>query len=111
MIPLPFILRAKLFIPLAEIRRNIQLTEGDLAHRYPVRMPNELGQIANAFSIMQTQWLVSIDHIKVAIRDSMQSIRDISKQSGVIAGTSTTSMTGWQPSPPRPKNSARPWPK
>ena len=84
-LPLPFILHARLFRPLTDIRANIaQLTEGDLAHRYPVHVPDELGQIANAFSIMQTQWLVSIDHIRVAIRDSLQSMSDVNQQSDTI---------------------------
>ncbi|MDR3410584.1 MAG: PAS domain-containing methyl-accepting chemotaxis protein [Formivibrio sp.] len=84
-IPPIIMLNLWIFRPLEQIGRNIgKFTEGDLATRYPVRRQDEIGLLSNAFLNMQTRWLVSIDHIREAIRDSLQSVEDANKQSGTI---------------------------
>ncbi|MBS1157012.1 MAG: domain S-box [Proteobacteria bacterium] len=84
-IPPIIMLNLRIFRPLEQIGRNIgKFTEGDLATRYPIRRQDEIGRLANAFLNMQTRWLVSIDHIREAIRDSLHSVENANKQSGTI---------------------------
>ena len=65
-------------------KQILEMTQCELAHRYPICVPDELGKIANALQIMQTQWLVSIDHIKDALRDARQSIQAANQQTDTI---------------------------
>ena len=84
-IPPLVMLNWRIFRPLEQIGRNVgKFIEGDLATRYPIRRQDEIGRLANAILNMQTRWLVSIDHIREAVRDSLQSVERAHKQSGTI---------------------------
>ncbi|SFN97465.1 methyl-accepting chemotaxis sensory transducer with Pas/Pac sensor [Formivibrio citricus] len=65
-------------------KQILQMTQCELAHRNPIYPPDELGKIANGLQVMQTQWLVSIDHIKDALRDARQSIQAANQQADTI---------------------------
>lgn len=85
LIPPIILLNIRVFSPLAEVRRNVEkLTEGDLATRYPVHSPDEVGRISNALAVMQTQWLVSIDHIRDSIQASLHNVELANQQSKTI---------------------------
>ena len=86
-IPPIIMLNWRIFRPLEQIGRNVgKFIEGDLATRYPIRRQDEIGKLANAMLNMQTRWLVSIDHIREAIRDSLSSVENANQQSGTITG-------------------------
>lgn len=65
-------------------KQIMQMTQCELAHRYPIYPPDEMGKIANSMQIMQTQWLVSVDHIRDALRDARQSIEMVNQQANTI---------------------------
>ncbi len=86
-IPPIILLNLRIFRPLKQIGRNVgKFIEGDLATRHAIQRQDEIGQLANAMLNMQTRWLVSIDHIREAVRDSLLSVEQANKQSGTITG-------------------------
>lgn len=81
LLPLALLVNLKVFKPLSEVESKLQLlSEGDLAERYDIQKPNEIGRIANAFSVMQTRWLVSIDHIQEATGTSMIEMEQVNRE-------------------------------
>ncbi|PLK49617.1 PAS domain-containing methyl-accepting chemotaxis protein [Uliginosibacterium sp. TH139] len=66
------LMRQRLFSPLQRLNEAIvPMSEGDLSHRFDIARADEIGRLSNALSVMQTRWLVSIDHIREAMRTSL----------------------------------------
>lgn len=75
----------RLILPIALVRDNIlQLAEGDLSHRYAIHRPDGVGRVGNALTIMQTQWMVSIDHIVRSIQQTQASMATVNAESKAI---------------------------
>jgi aerotaxis receptor len=63
-----------------------QMAEGDLAERFPIQRDDEIGHLANALSTMQTRWLVSLDNLQVAIRETYGVIQTVERKASAIDG-------------------------
>ena len=84
-IPLIALAHFGIFKRIRELRASIDvLAEGDLSVRRAIRRPDEIGRLMNSLAIMQTRWLVSIDHIREATRSSLSSMELMNSQAHTI---------------------------
>ena len=87
LIPLAILLRVRIFAPLEQVQTMIGgMAEGNLAERYPIQRNNEIGRLANALATMQTRWLVSLDNLQVAIRETYGVIQTVERKASAIDG-------------------------
>ncbi len=72
----------RLIGPINQVRDNIlHLAEGDLSQRYMIHRPDEIGQVGNALITMQTQWMVSLDHIVRSVDQTRSSMSAVNAES------------------------------
>jgi aerotaxis receptor len=87
LIPLAILMQRRIFTPLARLQTTIgRMAEGDLSERYPILREDEIGHLANTLSIMQTRWLVSLDNLQVAIRETYGVIQTVERKARAIDG-------------------------
>jgi aerotaxis receptor len=87
LLPLIILMRKRIFLPMEHLQEMLsRMAEGDLSERYPIQRDDEIGHVANALSTMQTRWLVSLDNLQVAIRETYGVIQTVERKASAIDG-------------------------